>query len=230
MTESPRSTRGVEDYLAQIKRLEEDGQRCTATILAQSLGVALPSASEMLKRLAADAYLKRQKDGSVHLTPAGRRLAHIVVRRHRIVERLLTDLLGMPWHEVHGEAHRLEHAISNRVEERLMTTLGFPEYCPHGHPICPLDQRTLRPLDTVKPGDEIGIAQISEIKEDLLAYLDQIGIRPGTIVKVLEAPEFSPLTIETDVGQVTVGREVAAYVQVCEPEEADWIHKRSTVD
>lgn len=229
MTEKVRSTRGVEDYLAQIKRLEEDGQRCTATILAQSLGVSLPSASEMLKRLAADAYLKRRKDGSVHLTPAGRRLAHIVVRKHRIVERLLTDLLGMPWHEVHGEAHRLEHAISNRVEERLMSTLGFPEYCPHGHPICPLDQRTLRPLDAVQAGDEVGIAQISEIKEDLLAYLDQIGIRPGTIVKIMEAPEFAPLILQTDAGQFPVGREVAAYVQVCEPEEADWIHRRSAV-
>jgi len=228
MSATPRSTRGVEDYLAQIKRLEEDGQRCTATVLAQSLEISLPSASEMLKRLAADDYLKRGKDGTVHLTSAGRRLAHIVVRRHRIVERLLTDILGMPWHEVHGEAHRLEHTISNRVEERLMSTLGFPEYCPHGHPICPLDQRKLWPLDSVGSGDEVGIAQISEIKEDLLAYLDQIGIRPGTIVKIMEAPEFAPLTIQTDDGTHPVGREIAAYVQVCDPKEADWIHKRST--
>ncbi|MGH2731551.1 MAG: metal-dependent transcriptional regulator [Actinomycetota bacterium] len=221
--------RGVEDYLQQIKRLEEDGQRCTATVLAQTLGVSLPSASEMLKRLGEEGYLKRHKDGSISLTEHGRPLAHVVLRRHRLVERLLTDILGMPWHEVHGEAHRLEHAISSRVEEHLAAALGFPEYCPHGHPICPVDRRKLRPLDEVGPGEEVAIAQISEIKEELLAYLDKIGVRPGTVVKVTEVGPFSgPLTIEGEEGRVTLGREVAAYVQVADPAQADWIQRRAT--
>lgn len=220
--------RGVEDYLEQIKRLEEDGRRCTATVLAQTLGVSLPSASEMLKRLAEEGYLRKDRDGSVHLTFSGRPLAHVMLRRHRLVERLLTDILGMPWHEVHVEAHRLEHAISSRMEEHLAQTLGFPEYCPHGHPICPVDRRTLRPLASAAAGDEAGIAQISETKEDLLAYMNQVGVRPGSVVKVLEAAPFGgPLTLQTDAGTVTIGLEVAAYVQVCEPEEADWINRKS---
>lgn len=220
--------RGVEDYLQQIKRLEEGGQRCTATVLAQTLGVSLPSASEMLKRLAEEGYLERAKDGAIHLTAFGRPLAHQVLRRHRLVERLLTDVLGMPWHEVHREAHRLEHAISSRVEEHLAAALGYPEYCPHGHPICPVDRRDLRPLEALGSGEPAAVAQISEISEELLAYLDQIGIRPGTILTMIEAAPFEgPLTFEGEGGLVTVGREVAAHVRVCDPAQAGWIHRRA---
>ena len=220
--------RGVEDYLGQIKRLEEDGQRCTATLLAQTLGVSLPSASEMLKRLANEGYVDRAKDGTVTLTTEGRPLAHKMLRKHRLVERLLTDILGMPWHEAHREAHRLEHAISGRVEEHLAASLGYPEYCPHGHPICPVDHRTLKPLDSTEPGEEVAVAQISEIKEELLAYLDQIGVIPGSIVKVIESAPFGgPLTLETGAGRISLGREVASYVQVCDPSESDWLSRRS---
>jgi DtxR family Mn-dependent transcriptional regulator len=221
--------RGVEDYLQQIKRLEEGGQRCTATVLAQNLGVSLPSASEMLKRLAEEGYLEREKDGAIHLTAYGRPLAHMVLRRHRLVERLLTDILGMPWHEVHREAHRLEHAISSRVEEHLAAALGFPEYCPHGHPICPVDRRELRPLGALQSGEQAAVAQISEISEELLAYLDQIGIRPGTVLTMVEAAPFEgPLTFEGEGGLMTVGREVAAHVRICDPTEAGWINRRAT--
>jgi DtxR family Mn-dependent transcriptional regulator len=228
--------RGVEDYLQQIKRLEEGGQRCTATVLAQTLGVSLPSASEMLKRLAEEGYLEREKDGAIRLTMFGRPLAHQVLRRHRLVERLLTDMLGMPWHEVHREAHRLEHAVSSRVEEHLAAALGYPEYCPHGHPICPVDRRELRPLEALGPGERVAVAQISEISEELLAYLDQIGIRPGTVLTMIEAAPFDgPLTLEgpgegteEKGGLVTVGREVARHVRVCDPEQAGWINRRAT--
>lgn len=220
--------RGVEDYLGQIKRLEEDGQRCTATLLAQTLGVSLPSTSEMLKRLAHEGYITRSKDGTVSLTDEGRPLAHKMLRKHRLVERLLTDILGMPWHEAHREAHRLEHAISGRVEEHLAASLGFPEFCPHGHPICPVDPRHLRPLDSVTAGEEVSIAQISEVKEELLAYLDQIGVIPGTIIKVIDtAPFGGPLTLETGNGRTSLGMEVAALVQVCDPSEGDWLSRRS---
>lgn len=221
--------RGVQDYLAQIKRLEEDGQRCTATIVAQTLGVSLPSASEMLKRLAGEGYLERDHEGTIRLTPEGRPLAHKVLRRHRLVERLLTDVLGMPWHQVHEEAHRLKHSISDRVEEHLATSLAFPEYCPHGAPAtCPVDRRDLHRLDSVEEGEEVGIGQISEIKVDLLPYLDEMGVRPGTIIKILEiAPFGGPLYLQTESGTVPLGREVAAYIQICPPDQADWIHRRA---
>jgi DtxR family transcriptional regulator, Mn-dependent transcriptional regulator len=220
--------RGQEDYLGQIKRLEEGGQRCTSTMLAHDLGVSLPSASEMVKRLSKDGYVERTGDGAIRLTIHGRRLAHTIVRRHRLVERLLTDILAMPWHEVHGEAHKLEHAISKRVEEHLAKALGFPEYCPHGHPICPVDNRDLRRLDAVTAGEEVGVAQISEIQEELLAYMDRLGVRPGATVKVVETAEpGAPMTLESDAGRVMLGSEAAAYVQVCAPEEVDRLNRRA---
>ena len=207
--------RGVEDYLEEIKRLEEDGARITATILARILDVSLPSASEMLKRLASEGYLSREQGGTILLTPEGRRLAHTMVRRHRLVECLLVQKLGMAWHEVHGEAHKIEHAVSARVEEAMAKALDYPDYCPHGHPICPVDLRELRRLSELDAGEGGVVAQISELKEDVLPYLDQIGIRPGVELKVKDiAPMEGPMTIETEEGPTSLGRELAMIVRV----------------
>ena len=210
--------RGVEDYLEEVKRLEEDGERITATVLARTLDVSLPSASEMLKRLAGEGYLIREKGGSILLTPEGRRLAHTILRRHRLVECLLVEKLGMAWHEVHGEAHRLEHAVSARVEEAMAKALDYPDYCPHGHPICPVDLRSLRRLSELEAGEGGEVAQISEIKEEVLPYLDSIGIRPGVHVSVKDiAPLEGPMTIETEEAPTSLGRELAALIRVLSP-------------
>lgn len=211
--------RGVEDYLEEIKRLEEDGERITATVLARILEVSLPSASEMLKRLAGEAYLTREKGGTILLTPEGRRLAHTMLRKHRLVECMLVDKLGMAWYEVHGEAHKIEHAVSARVEEAMAIALDYPDYCPHGQPICPVDVRTLVRLSEMDAGERGVIAQISELKEDVLPYLDQIGIRPGVEIAVKDiAPMEGPMNIETPGGIASLGRELAALVRV-EPTE-----------
>lgn len=213
--------RGVEDYLEETKRLEEDGDRITATVLARTLDVSLPSASEMLKRLAGEGYLTRDKGGSILLTPDGRRLAHTMLRRHRLVECLLVQKLGMSWHEVHGEAHRIEHAISARVEEAMAKALDYPDYCPHGHPICPVDLRKLRRLSDMDAGEGGVVAQISEVKEEVMPYLDKIGIRPGVGVSVKDiAPLEGPMTIETEGGATPLGRELATLVRVMESDES----------
>src|ERR671914_1579454 len=205
--------RGVEDYLEEIKRLEEDGERITATVLARILEVSLPSASEMLKRLASEGYLQRAKGGAILLTPEGRRLAHTMLRRHRLIECLLVDKLGMAWFEVHGEAHKIEHAISARVEEAMAKALDYPDYCPHGHPICPVDLRQLRRLTELEAGEAGIVAQISELTEDVLPYLDQIGVRPGAEVKIKDvAPLEGPITIETAEGATSLSHDVAAIV------------------
>ena len=210
--------RGVEDYLEEIKRLEEDGERITATVLARTLEVSLPSASEMLKRLGGEGYLTREKGGTILLTPEGRRLAHTMLRRHRLIECLLVDKLGMSWHEVHGEAHKIEHAISARVEEALAKALDYPDYCPHGHPICPVDLRATRRLTELDVGERGVVAQISEVQEEVFPYLDQMGVRPGAELSIKDvAPQEGPLTIETDQGVASLGREVAALVRVMEP-------------
>jgi Mn-dependent DtxR family transcriptional regulator len=220
--------RGVEDYLEEIKRLEEDGDRITATVLARTLEVSLPSAYEMLKRLGSEGYLTREQGGDILLTPEGRRLAHTMLRRHRLIECLLVAKLGMAWHEVHGEAHRLEHAISARVEEALAKALDYPDYCPHGHPICPVDLRVLRRLSELEPGEGGRVAQISEVKEDVLPYFDRIGIRPGAELWIKDAaPREGPLTIEAADGVASLGWELASLVRVTgtdEPSEegAQW--------
>lgn len=207
--------RGVEDYLEEIKRLEEDGERITATVIARTLDVSLPSASEMLKRLAGEGYLTREKGGTILLTPEGRRLAHTMLRRHRLIECLLVDKLGMEWHEVHGEAHKIEHAISARVEEALAKALDYPDYCPHGHPICPVDLRATRRLSELEAGERGFVAQISEVKEDVLPYLDQMGVRPNAELSVKDvAPMNGPLTVETEEGISSLGLELAALVRV----------------
>ena len=210
--------RGVEDYLEEIKRLEEDGERITATVLARILEVSLPSASEMLKRLAAEGYLTREGHGTILLTPEGRRLAHTILRRHRLIECLLVQKLGMSWHEVHGEAHKIEHAISARVEEALAKALDYPDYCPHGHPICPVDLRATRRLTDLEAGESGVVAQISEVKEEVFPYLDQMGVRPGALISIKDvAPLEGPLTIEAEEGVSSLGRELAALVRVTEP-------------
>ena len=210
--------RGVEDYLEEIKRLEEDGERITATVVARILDVSLPSASEMLKRLSAEGYLTRDSGGTILLTPEGRRLAHTMLRRHRLVECLLAEKLGMTWYEVHSEAHRIEHAISARVEEALAKALDYPDYCPHGHPICPVDLRRTERLSELEPGASGVVTQISEIKEEVLPYLDQIGIRPGSELGIKDiAPLEGPMTVETPDGITSLGRELARLVRVTAP-------------
>ena len=213
--------RGVEDYLEEIKRLEEDGDRITATVLARTLEVSLPSASEMLKRLSGEGYLVREKGGSIMLTSEGRRLAHTILRRHRLVECLLVQKLGMAWYEVHGEAHRIEHAISARVEEAMAKSLDYPNYCPHGHPICVVDFRDLRRLSETEAGGSGTVAQISEVKEEVLPYFDQNGIRPGATLYVKDiAPMDGPITVETPDGVTSIGRELARLVRLAVPEPA----------
>ena len=210
----------MEDYLEEIKRLEEDGERITATVIAGILDVSLPSASEMLKRLASEGYLQREKGGTIVLTPEGRRLAHTMLRRHRLIECMLVQQLGMSWYEVHGEAHRLEHALSARVEEAMAKALDYPDLCPHGHPICPVDLRVLRRLSELGAGEKGRVAQISELKEDVLPYLDRIGLRPGAVVGVKDvAPLEGPMTIETDAGPTSLGQELAGLVRVVPPDD-----------
>jgi DtxR family transcriptional regulator, Mn-dependent transcriptional regulator len=138
-----------------------------------------------------------------------------MLRRHRLVECLLDEVLGMEWYEVHGEAHKIEHAVSARVEEAMAKALDYPDYCPHGHPICPVDLRELRRLTEVEVGGQATVAQISEIKEEVLPYLDQMGVRPGTELRVKDvAPLEGPISVETAEGVSSIGRELASLVRV----------------
>lgn len=214
----------LEEYLEAIYRLEREGNGVTTSGLAADLGVAPASVSGMLKKLAEGGYLEYRARGEAKLTERGLEVGVRVVRRHRLAEVLLTDLLGMPWDEVHDEACRLEHAISAAVEERLIAVLGDPKFCPHGHPIPPADlstpERSGVKLAEVPPG---GVARVLDVTEDvpeMLRYLDSIGMRPGAEIEVVEhGPLGGPVTVSNARGRHAISLELARLITV-QPEAA----------
>lgn len=209
----------TEEYLEAVYRLEREGPGVTTSGLASELGVAPASVSGMLKKLAADGYLEHVARGDVRLTREGLQIAVRVVRRHRLAERLLTDILGMPWDQVQSEACMLEHAISESVEERLVAVLGDPQVCPHGLPIPPKDLsdpvRAGVPLAQLNAGTDAVVHGVTEEVPEILRYLGQVGLRPGAHVRVHEkAPLGGPLTVEVEKRKHAISLELARMVMV----------------
>ncbi len=209
----------VEEYLEAVYRLEREGPGVTTSGLASSLGVAPASVSGMLKKLAKDGYLEQVSRGEVKLTEKGLAVGVRVLRRHRLAERLLTDVLGMPWDQVHDEACMLEHAISSNVEARLLTLLKDPTTCPHGQPIPPADLtdpvHAGEPLAQVPEGTRGRVESVTEEFPEILRYLDEIGLRPGVeITLVQKAPLGGPLTIAVNGKRHAISLELAGLVTV----------------
>ncbi|HVA37873.1 MAG TPA: metal-dependent transcriptional regulator [Candidatus Dormibacteraeota bacterium] len=209
----------VEEYLEAIYRLEREGPGVTTSGLASELGVSPASVSGFLKKLAGEGFLEHEPRGTATLTQKGAEVGARTLRRHRLAERLLTDVLGMAWDEVHEEACRLEHAISGRVERRLMEFLGNPKTCPHGHPIPAEDgsEATLdvAPLAQAEPGDGVRIAGVTDEVPEMLRYLREIGLLPGVSVHVVEkAPLGGPVTIAVDGRQHAISLELARTILV----------------
>lgn len=206
-------------YMKAIYRLEREGPGVTTSALATELGVAPASVSGMLKKLVNEGYVEHEVRGDIELTHKGLEVAVGVVRRNRLAERLLTDVLGMPWDEVYAEACILEHAITDRVEERLVAALGNPQTCPHGHPIPPKDLtepvRSGIPLAQVEAGEIATVSGVTEQMPEILRYLGQVGLRPGARVRVEEkAPLGGPLTIEVGNERHAISLELARMVMV----------------
>jgi len=209
----------IEEYLEAVYRLEREGPGVTTSGLASELGVSRASVSGMLKKLAADGYLDHRVRGEARLTQKGLAVAVRVIRRHRLAERLLTDVLGMQWDEVHYDACMLEHAISDRVEEQLLRVLGYPKTCPHGHPIPPKDlsepPRPGVPLAQIKAGSDALVHGVSDEVPEILRYLAEIGLRPGARVNVAKkAPLGGPVTIRVNGKQHAISLELARMVIV----------------
>jgi len=205
--------------LEAVYRLEREGPGVSTSGLASELGVAPASVSGMLKKLAADGYLEHVARGEVKLTRKGLEVAVRVVRRHRLAERLLTDVLGMRWDEVQQEACMLEHAISENVEQRLMAVLGNPTVCPHGLPIPPKDlsepERGGVPLAQIDIGSQAVIQGVTHEVPEMLRYLGEVGLFPGVHVRVhAKAPMGGPLTVEVDSRRHAISLELARLVLV----------------
>jgi DtxR family Mn-dependent transcriptional regulator len=209
----------TEEYLEAIYRLEREGPGVSTSALASDLGVAPASVSGMLKKLGSDGYIVHRARGEAKLTRAGLEVAVRVIRRHRLAECFLTQMLGMSWDEVHEEACRLEHAISAKVEERLVAVLGDPATCPHGHPIPSLDlsdpERPGIALSQLSAGDAARVHGVTDEVTEILRYLGEIGLRPGADIRVEEkAPLGGPVTLLIGEQRHAISLELARMITV----------------
>ena len=206
----------VEDYLQILHYMTRDGIPVIAARLSERLNVTPPTVTATLQRMERDGLITHGPRKEILFTDPGRRLAEDIVRRHALAERLLTDLLKMPWHESHEEAHGVEHAMTPKLEAQLLVALGNPTTCPHGNPIPGLGQLEPDefPLDQVKTGDELIFVRITEEAEvdlQLMRYLQEHGVAPGARMTVREAAGFNGLVVlEGSEGQVPLGLQVAA--------------------
>ncbi len=208
----------LEEYLEAIHELEEEGTPVIQARLAERLGHSAPSVSETVRRLR-DERLIIQAGRAISLTAAGRTQAESVVRKHRLAERLLTDVIGLPWAKAHTEACRWEHVISDEVEERLVELLGHPSTCPHGNPIPGAQVRptVTSVLAESEPGDDVRLERVTELVEldfEALTYLDEHDFRPGSCARVTGRAPDGTLTLEVDGRTMALGPALANQLHV----------------
>jgi len=212
-------TTAVQDYLKAIYTLGSSGGRVTTSALAERMSVSPPSATAMAKRLAELGLVERASYRGLVLTEKGRRGALEVLRHHRLLERYLVDTLGIPLDEVHAEADRLEHVLSEELEARIDEALGFPTHDPHGDPIPDRQLRIVqgerRSLLDLEPGGSAKVIRVPDHDADLLRYLATLSIVPGQTVELITlAPFGGPATVRTVSGERPIARELAAAIDV----------------
>ena len=211
----------VEDYLKAIYDLERGAQAATTNEIAERLAISPASVSGMMRRLADQGLITHEPYRGVRLTEDGRRAALRTLRRHRILECYLTEVLGYPWDRVHDEAEQLEHAASEELIERMAAALGDPAHDPHGAPIPSregeVDEPMLRTLADAAVGEQVRVRQVMDKDAERLRYLAELGIRPGALVRILErAPFDGPITLG-------VGRTGAGVTRVIGPALAEQV-------
>ncbi len=203
-----------EEYLQSLFWLQEAGLPMTGANVARAMQLSPPTVHEMIGRLERDGYITRASDKTISFTASGEGHAEGIVRRHRLIERFLTDILGIPWDEVHEEAERLEHAMSPVLEERMKAAIGDAKTCPHGHPINVGERIVGVPLGDVSEGATIKVLRFENEAEDLLHYLKQSGIEPGLEGTVTELDD-DDVTVDFGGGRTsTLTRSVAETVAV----------------
>jgi DtxR family transcriptional regulator, Mn-dependent transcriptional regulator len=217
-TQAADLTVAVQDYLKAIYALESEGERVTTSALAARMGVRAPSVTAMAKRLADLGLVERAPYRGVVLTEAGQRGALEVLRHHRLLERYLVDRLGLSLDQVHAEAELLEHALSEELEAKIDAELGFPTHDPHGDPI-PDRELRLAPaaadgtLLDVPPGGRAVVSRVPDGNSELLRYLAELGVLPGSDVEVVsQAPFGGPVTVRTESGDHAISRELAGRI------------------
>jgi DtxR family Mn-dependent transcriptional regulator len=201
-----------EEYLQALYWLQEAGLPLTAANVARAMQLSAPTVHEMVRRLERDGYVSRDEDKTLAFTDEGLSHAEAIVKRHRLIERFLTDVLGIPWDEVHEEAERLEHAMSPVLEQRMLAAIGDAKTCPHGHPITG-DRETGSLLADCEVGADVTVLRFENEAEELLHYLRRAGLEPGLEGSVA-ASDDGEVTIASADGEHTVTRSVAETVSV----------------
>lgn len=212
----------VENYLQAIYKLQERGERISPSRLAEALQVSIPTVVGTLKRLVKQGLVKIDDSRVISLAARGIAMAESVVRRHRLAECLLVDMLQVEWHRAHEEAHRMEHAISPYLEERLAQALGYPKRCPFGHPIPGYGDTEkalpVHPLSKSTEGDTLVVDRVPEEDQRLLRFFEESGIRPEVVLTVKEAATYKgTLTLQVGQREVVLGIPVATLILVRPP-------------
>jgi len=215
-----RPTQASEDYLKAIYALErEQGERASTSAIADRLGVSAPAATTMIKKLAGLGLVRYERYRGVSLTDQGERAAVEVIRHHRLLEQFLAEKLGVPIDDVHEEAERLEHVLSEELEARIDEELGFPTHDPHGDPIPTADlsvaQSPLRTLEDLEPGQEASVCRVPDRDRKLLGYLSSVALLPGDTVKVVSAAPFGgPLVVVAGGVELAISRDLAGLIGI----------------
>jgi DtxR family transcriptional regulator, Mn-dependent transcriptional regulator len=207
------ATVAEEEYLQTIIWLQEAGLPMTGANVARAMQLSAPTVHEMIGRLERDGYVMRGADKAITFTASGREQAEGMVRRHRLIERFLTDVLGIPWDEVHEEAERLEHAMSPVLEERMRAAIGNAKTCPHGHPINVGERIVGVPLGDVELGASVRVLRFENEAEELLHYLKDAGIEPGLEGTVAERDD-EQVVLDADGRRCELTHSVAMTVSV----------------
>lgn len=221
--EPPALTRSVEDYLKSVFHLTSQGGFATTSDIADMLSVAPPSVSGMMKRLSETGLIEHVPYRGVQLTPQGRRAALQMIRRHRVLEVYLTSKLGYDWGDVHVEAERLEHAVSDKLIERMAQALGNPRYDPHGAPIPTaggdIEEAELVTLADIAIGGQVVLQEVGDEDPARLKYLAEQGLTPGVRLAVIDRQPFNgPTTVRLGDGTTRVVGQELALTLFCRPE------------
>ena len=217
------SSVATEDFLTTIFRFIEEGRPVISARLAETLGVSPATAFGTLKRMARDGLVKVSRKKEIALTPAGNRIAEDVIRRHRLAERFLTDVLKIKWHKAYSEAHRLEHGISTEVANGLVDLLDNPTTCPHGYPIPGSDgysrvkhiRSHLKSLDEIPESTSVTVKRVPEEDAELLEYLDEHNVSPSWTMKVMDVAGFKgTITLEVDSHEIVISTDTASKIIV----------------
>ena len=211
---SANATVAEEEYLQTLFWLHEAGLPMTGANVARAMQLSAPTVHEMVGRLERDGYITRGDDKTIAFPDEGREHAEGVVRRHRLIERFLTDVLGIPWDEVHEEAERLEHAMSPVLEARMLAAIGDAKTCPHGHPIEVGTRLEGAPLADVEVGATLTVLRFENEAEDLLHTLKDAGVEPGMEGTLVSSDDQEVAFESADGRRCALNRSIAETVSV----------------